>query len=193
MYIFYIPYNLCGFRNIAPTGGVARAFEVMPDGIGKDIGFTLSIFLRVLLGTEDNGLSTVFAVYLIQDLVELLHLLMTLCIIIDEVRLDAGVRNDSHDDDASPFIVEALTKDPLRASGGRLDDLLGVVGGCEQPFLTHVPILGQVFPEMIGVNEDADGLGYRLLLPQLFGTPGRIVADMGTQIMNVSNHSGKAT
>lgn len=151
---------LCGFRNIAPTGGVARAFEVMPDGIGKDIGFTLSIFLRVLLGTEDNGLSTVFAVYLIQDLVELLHLLMTLCIIIDEVRLDAGVRDDTHDDDTGPFILVALPEDPLRTSGGRLYDLLGVVGRGEKPFLTHIPVLWQIFTEMVGVNEDTDALGY---------------------------------
>lgn len=41
--------GLCRFGNIAPPGGVARAFEIMFNGIGKDIGFTFAIFLRVLL------------------------------------------------------------------------------------------------------------------------------------------------
>ena len=42
--------SLCNLWNVTPTCGVARAFEVVPDGIGKDIGFSLAVFLCVLLG-----------------------------------------------------------------------------------------------------------------------------------------------
>ena len=39
----------CGFRNVTPSGSVARTFEVVFDGIGKDIGLSLTVFLCVLL------------------------------------------------------------------------------------------------------------------------------------------------
>ena len=40
----------CCLRNVAPPCGITRAFEVMPDSIGKYIGLSLAVFLRVLLG-----------------------------------------------------------------------------------------------------------------------------------------------
>ena len=42
--------GLCSFGDIAPPGGVTRAFEIVLDGIGKDIGLTFAIFLGILLG-----------------------------------------------------------------------------------------------------------------------------------------------
>ena len=42
--------SLFRFWDVTPPGGVTRTFEVVFDGIGKDIGLSLAIFLRVLLG-----------------------------------------------------------------------------------------------------------------------------------------------
>lgn len=132
----------------------------MLDCIGENISFTFAVFLCVLLRGQDNRLSTIFTVDLIQHFVEFLHLLMTLRVIIDEVRLDAVVRDNTHDNNPSPLVMIALTEDPLRAVVCRLHNLLGVVGGREKSFLAHIPILGQILAEMVSVNEDADGLRY---------------------------------
>ena len=137
------------------------------------------LLVRILLGTQNDGFRAVFTVDFIQCLVEAFHLLMTLCIVVDEVRLNAIVWTDAHDDDSSTLVVIALTEDALRTTGGGLHDLLGRIGGGEKSFLSHVPVLRQVFTEMVGVDEDTNGLGYRLLFSQLLGTAGSKVGDAG--------------
>ena len=42
--------------DIRPTGGWILALEIMLDGIGKNISLALTVFLRVLLRTEHDGL-----------------------------------------------------------------------------------------------------------------------------------------
>ena len=42
--------------DIRPTGGWILALEIMLDGIGENIGFTLTIFLCVLLRSKHDGL-----------------------------------------------------------------------------------------------------------------------------------------
>ena len=41
------------FYHITPTGGGIFTSEIMFDGIGKDFCLTITIFLRILLGTKD--------------------------------------------------------------------------------------------------------------------------------------------
>ena len=170
--------SLCCLWYVAPTCCVTGASEIMLNAVLEDISLAFTARLRVLLGTQNYSLGAVFTIDLIQCLVEPFHFLVPLSIVVDEVRLYAIVGTDTHDDDTCTLIVVALTEDPFRASGGRLHDLAGAVGRGEQPFLAHVPVLWQVFPEMVGVNEDADGLSHRLLLSELLGASGCIVADM---------------
>ena len=161
----------------------------MLDAVLEDVSLTLTIGFRILLGTQNDGFRAVFTVDLIQCLVEPFHLLMPLSVVVDEVGLYAVVRTDAHDDDSGSFIVIALTENPLRATCSGLYYLLGGIGGSEKSFLGHIPVLRQVFAEMVGVNEDADGLGHRLLLSQLFGTAGCEVGDAGAQGIHIRHHA----
>ena len=61
--------------DIRPTGGWILALEIMLDGIGENIGFTLTIFLRILLGTEDDSLASMHSVNPIYHLIKTLHFL----------------------------------------------------------------------------------------------------------------------
>ena len=101
----------------------------MLDAVSKDIGFTFTLGFGVLLGAKDKGFGTVLTIDLIQHLVEAFQLLVALCVIINEVGLDARVRTDAHNDDASPLVMVALTEDAFHAAGGRLHNLLGGIGG----------------------------------------------------------------
>ena len=83
----------------------------------------------------------------------------------------------------------ALTENPLCASGSRLHDLLGGIGRGQESFLSHIPILGQVFTEMVGIDEDTNCLGYRLLLSQFLGTAGSKVGDAGAQGIHIRHHA----
>ena len=161
----------------------------MLNAVLEDIGLTLTIRFSILLGTQNDGFRTVFTIDLIQHLVEPFHLLMPLSVVVDEVRLNAIVRTDAHDDDSGTLVVVTLTEDALRTTGSGLHDLLGGIGGSEKSFLGHIPVLGQIFTEMVGVDEDEDGLGYRLLLPQLLGTSGREVGDAGAQSIHIRHHA----
>ena len=103
----------------------------MLNAVLEDISLTLTIRFSILLGTQNDGFRTVFTIDLIQHLVEPFHLLMPLSVVVDEVRLNAIVRTDAHDDDAGTLVVVALTEDALRATGSCLHDLLGGIGGGE--------------------------------------------------------------
>ncbi len=181
----------CGFRNVTPACGIARAAEVVLDTVLEHASLALAAFGGVLLRAKDDGLRTVETVDLIQCFIELLHLLVTLSVIVHEVRLYAVIGTDAHDDDTSPLVVIALPEDSLRTPCGRLYNLLGVIGRSEQPFLRHVPVLREVFTEMVGINEYAYGLGHGLLTPQFLGTPGRKVADMCTYCREIGDHAWK--
>ena len=49
-------FMLPKFYNVAPPRCRVGAFEIVLDGIGKDISPPFAVLLCVLLGTEDNGL-----------------------------------------------------------------------------------------------------------------------------------------
>ena len=132
---------------------------VLEDACLELLSCTEIFFTYILLGAEDNGFGAEFTINLINGLVETLHLLMSLCVVVDEVRLHAIVRTDSHDDDSGTFVVVALAEDPRGTPVGCLHYLLGGICRSQEPFLGHVPVLGQVFTEMVGVDEHADGLG----------------------------------
>ena len=102
----------------------------MLDAVLEDICLSFTAWLCILLRTQNDGFRAVFTVDFIQCLVEPFHLLMPLCIVIDEVRLNAIVRTDAHDDDSGTLVVVALTEDALCASDGRLNDVLGGIGRC---------------------------------------------------------------
>ena len=161
----------------------------MLDAVLEDVSLSFTARFRILLGTKHDGFRAVFTINLIQCLVEPFHLLMPLCVVVYEVGLNTIVRTDTHDDDACTLIVVALTEDALRASGSGLDNLLSGIGGGEKSFLRHIPILGQVFTEMVGVDEDADGLGHRFLLSQFLCTTGREVGDAGAQGIHIRHHA----
>ena len=161
----------------------------MLDAIPKDIGFTFTLGFGVLLGAQDKGFGTVLTIDLIQHFVETFQLLVALCVVVDEVGLDARVGTDAHDDDASSLVMVALTEDAFHAAGGGLHNLLGGIGGGKQSLLAHIPILWEVFTEAVGIDEDADGLGYGLLLAELLGTAGGEVGDAGAQGCQVSHHA----
>ena len=132
----------------------------MLNAVLEDVSLAFTTWLRVLLGTQYNSLRTEFTINLIQCLVEPFHLLMPLCVVINEVGLYTIVWTDTHDDDTGTLVVVALSEDAFRASGRRLNYLLSGISGGEKPFLGHVPVLGQVFTEMVGIDEDADGLSH---------------------------------
>ena len=182
--------------NVAPAGGVAGTAEIVLDAVLEDtclhlLPYAHVLLVGILLGAEDDGLGAVFAVDSVDGLVETFHLLVALCVVVDEVRLHTVVGTDAHDDDARTLVVVALTVDALDTPDGRLHDLLGGVGGRQQPLLAHVPVLGQVLAEMIGVDEHADGLRDGLLLAEFLGTAGGEVGDAGVQDVLVCHHARK--
>ena len=101
----------------------------MLDAVPKDIGFTFTFGLGVLLGAKDKGFGTVLTIDLIQYFVEAFQLLIAFRVIVDEVGLDARVGTDAHDNDTSSLVMVALTEDAPHAAGGRLHNLLGGIGG----------------------------------------------------------------
>ena len=82
---------LLQFNHIFPTGGVAGAFVIVLNGIGKYIGLSFSVFLRVLLGSDNNCFRTMHAVNTIHHFVKSSHLLYRLCIRIKQILLDRRV------------------------------------------------------------------------------------------------------
>ena len=74
-------------------------YAVLEDACLELLSCTEIFFTYILLGAENNGLGAVFAINLVNGLIETLHLLVALCIVIDEVRLHAIVGTDAHDDD----------------------------------------------------------------------------------------------
>ena len=89
----------------------------MLDAVPKDIGFTFTLGLGVLLGAKDKGFGTVLTIDLIQYFVEAFQLLIAFRVIVDEVGLDARVGTDAHDNDASSLVMVALTEDAPYAAG----------------------------------------------------------------------------
>ena len=83
---------------------------------------------------------------------------MTFRIVVDEIGLYAIVRTDAHYDDTSTLIMVALTEDTLRTAGRRLYNLLGGVRRCQESFLSHIPVLRQVFTKMVGIDKDGGAM-----------------------------------
>ena len=165
----------------------------MLDAVLEHSCLSFTPFGGILLGTKDNRFRTIFAIDLVKCLVDTLQLLETLGIVIDEIGLYAIIRTDAHDNNASTLIMESLTEDSLHAPDGRLDNLLGGVGWSKESFLGHIPVLGQILTEMVGVDEDTDRLGHRLLLPEFLGTAGGKVGDAGAQRFHIDHHAREAT
>jgi len=93
----------------------------MLNGIGKDIGLSLTILLSILLRAEDYGLTSMQSVNPVNDLIEPLHLLELFSIDVEEVLLNRRVGTDSHDYHASLFILITFTIDFLQHLISRLD------------------------------------------------------------------------
>ena len=103
----------------------------MLNAVLEDISLAFTTWLCILLRTQNDGFRAVFTVDFIQCLVEAFHLFMPLCIVVDEVRLNAIIGTDAHDNDSGTLVVVALTEDALCASDGRLNNLLSGIGGGE--------------------------------------------------------------
>ena len=73
----------------------------MFDGIGENICFAFAVFLRILLCSQDDGLSAVEPVNPVNHFVEPLHLLELFSIYVEQVLLDRGVGANSHDDNGA--------------------------------------------------------------------------------------------
>ena len=89
----------------------------MLDAVPKDIGFTFTLGLGVLLGAKDKGFGTVLTIDLVQHFVEAFQLLIAFRVIVDEVGLNTRVGTDAHNDDASSLVMVALTEDAPYAAG----------------------------------------------------------------------------
>ena len=89
----------------------------MLDAVPKDIGFTFTLGLGVLLGAKDKGFGTVLTIDLIQHLIEAFQLLIAFRVIVDEVGLNTRVGTDAHNDDTSSLVMVALTEDAPYAAG----------------------------------------------------------------------------
>ena len=86
----------------------------MLDGIGKDIGLSLTILLGVLLRTKYNRLASMHSVNPVYHLVKPLHFLELFGIDVEEILLNGRVGTDAHDDDSGFLVLVALTIDFLK-------------------------------------------------------------------------------
>ena len=161
----------------------------MLNGIGKDIGLTLTILFGVLLRAKYDGLASVHAVNPVYHLIETFHLLELFGIDIEQILLNRGVCSDAHHDDTGLLVLIPLTIDLLQHLMRRLDNGDAGTGGRNQALLHEVPVLWQVLTESICVQKHTDDRGHSLLLPQLFGTAGGIVRDMRTQRLYIPDHT----
>jgi len=151
-------------NDVAPTGSWILTFEIALDGIGKDVRFSLAIFLSVLLTSKNNGLCSIDLVDAINDCIQSLHLLKLFSICVKQVLLNWTVRPNSHDCYTCFLIVIALAIELLKNFIGSFDNGDCRAGGRDEPHFLKVPVLGQVFTESIGVEENAyDGCDRTLL------------------------------
>ena len=127
----------------------------MLDGIGKDVGLSLAVFLSVLLTAKHNGLGSIDLVDAVNDGIQSLHLLKLFRIRVEQVLLNWAVRPDSHDYYTCFLIVIALTVEVLKNLIGSFDNGDCRTGRRNEPHFLKVPVLGQVFTESIGVEEYA--------------------------------------
>ena len=86
----------------------------MLDGISKYISLSLSIFLSILLGTEDDSLASMHSVNPVYHLVKPLHFLELFSIDVEEILLNGRVGTDAHDDDSGFLVLVSLTIDFLK-------------------------------------------------------------------------------
>ena len=100
----------------------------MLDSIGENISLTLTIFLRILLGTEYDGLASMQSVNPINDFIKPFHLLELFGIYVKEVLLNWRISTDAHNDDTCFLILVALTIDVLQDLVSCLDN--GYSGTC---------------------------------------------------------------
>ena len=175
--------------DVGPPGGGILAPKVVLDGVGKDVGLALAVLLRILLTAEDDGLGAVDLVDAVDDGIQTFHLLEMLGIEVEEVELHGRIGSDAHQYDAGLLVVIALDVDVLERLRGGLHDVDGAVGGHGQTLLAEVPVLGQVLPEGIGIEEDGHDGGHGALLPQFLGTAGGVVGDVGLQGVDVGHHA----
>ena len=165
----------------------------MFDGIGENISLALAVFPSVLLRTKHYRLRAMHPVNPIDYFIQSLHLLELLCIDVKEILLNWTVWAYSHDDNTGFLVLVALLVYLLEDFIGRFDNGNAGAGGCEKSLLLEVPILWQILPEIIGIQEYTDDGGNCILHPQLLSTPGSIVRDMGTQCFYVCNHAIEGT
>ena len=186
-------YSTFQCYNIAPPCGGVLTPKVMLDGIGKDIGFTLAIFLCVLLGAKDDCLTAVYFVDVVDDFIQALHLLELLGVIIKQVHLDGTVGANAHDYHSGFLVLIALNEYLLQYLVSRLHYVYGAACRNNEPLLLKVPVLRQVLPEEVGVDEYTDDACHRVLCPQFLSTTCGIVADMGFQCVEVTYHAREAS
>ena len=126
----------------------------MLNGIGEYISLSLTILLSILLRAEDYGFTSMKSVNPVNNLIEPFHFLELFGIDIEEVLLNRRVRTDSHDYHAGLLILITFTIDFLQHLISRLDDGDAGAGRRNKTLLQEIPVLWQVFPESICVQEN---------------------------------------
>ena len=160
----------------------------MPDGIGKDVGLAPSVLAGVLLRTYHDGFAALHAVYPVHHTVELPHLPHPVGIRIEQVLLYGTIGSDAHNYHSGFLVAVALTVDSAQHLGCRLHDGCRAVARSDEAQLLAVPVLGQVFPESIGIEKDAHRGCHAALHAQLLGTARRIVGYLRPQAVEVAQH-----
>ena len=161
----------------------------MLNGIGEYISLSLTILLSILLRAEDYGLTSMKSVNPVNNLIEPFHFLELFGIDIKQILLNGTVRPDVHDYHASLLVLITFSIDLLQHLISRLDDGDAGAGRRNETLLQEIPVLWQVFPESICVQENTNDGGHRILHPQLFSTAGGIVRDMSSQRFYIPYHA----
>ena len=115
--------------DVSPAGSRIGTAVVMLDGIGKNIGFALPVPAGVLLGTQNNSLTTLNTVDAVYHGIQAAHTLKLLGIGVKKVRLNGTVRPDTHNNHSSLLVFVTGPVKLLQQMGGCLHYGGGRSGG----------------------------------------------------------------
>ena len=119
--------------DVAPTGGGVLAFEIVLDGIGKNLCLPLAILLRILPASYHNRLTPVQSVDSIHHGIQSLVLLYLFRIDVEQVLLEGRIGRDAHDNDSGFLVLIAWFEDASKYLCGRLDYECGGIRRCDEP------------------------------------------------------------
>lgn len=75
------------------------------------------------------------------------------------------VTGDFRDDNASLLVLVSRSKDVPQTGQGIMDNLQRIVRRYRQIYRYAFPVLGEVFPKTVGLNEDQERYGISFLFP----------------------------